>query len=80
MNTVSEKLARLLVSMGLTPRSTNIASEREGWELVFALRHPEIWARRQHRDPDTAAKLRHRKRPTHRDQLEHSGDRSSARR
>lgn len=50
MNAISEKLRRLLASMGLSPQESRITSEQEGWALVFALRHPEIWNRRS-RDP-----------------------------
>lgn len=46
MNAISEKLRRLLASMGLSPQEAHIASEKEGWALVFALRHPDIWNRR----------------------------------
>lgn len=58
MTTLSDKLEKLLRSMGLPTQEWRSETEREGWELVFATRHPDIWYRRARREPKKPARIR----------------------
>lgn len=62
MNVISDKLKRLLLSMGLSLQDWQLNSEREGWDLVFAMRHPDIWYRRAQGTPYPAARRSSRER------------------